>query len=82
MDGLLLLRDTLHHQTWAARLTARLPQPTTEPSLAESLLQVALHSSHHRGQLCSRLRELDAAPPAIDYILWVYAGKPAAGSRA
>lgn len=62
---------------WAARLAAGNPHPAT-PRLADSLLQLAGHSGHHRGQLCARLRELGAAPPPVDYLVWVIADRPAA----
>jgi uncharacterized damage-inducible protein DinB len=47
--------------------------PTT---LAEAVLQVALHSTYHRGQINARLRELGGEPPLVDFIVWVWAGKP------
>jgi uncharacterized damage-inducible protein DinB len=42
------------------------------------MLQVALHSVHHRAQVSMRLRELAAAPPQVDYIDWLWRGRPAA----
>ena len=47
------------------------------PTVAESAFQVASHSTHHRGQLNTRLRELGADPPQFDYIAWVWFGRPA-----
>jgi Uncharacterized protein conserved in bacteria len=49
-------------------------QPSTR---AETLLQLPSHSTYHRGQVNVRLRELGATPPLIDFIAWVWAGKPA-----
>ena len=40
------------------------------------LLQVLLHSQHHRGQNASRMRELGAKPPMTDFILWYATGRP------
>ena len=62
---------------WAERLTARFGKlaPTT---LRETMLQVPLHSTYHRGQVNTRLRELGAEPPLVDYIAWLWMGKPAA----
>lgn len=45
-------------------------------TLAETILQVSLHTAHHRGQVNTRLRELSAEPPLVDFIVWVCLGKP------
>ena len=45
---------------------------------AESVLQVAMHSSYHRGQVARRLRELGGEPPLSDYIAWVWQCRPEA----
>jgi uncharacterized damage-inducible protein DinB len=45
--------------------------PGARPTLAEALMQVVMHSQNHRGQCLSRLRELGAAPPTLDFIRWV-----------
>ena len=42
----------------------------TQPTVAEGLTQVVMHSQNHRGQCLSRLRENGAKPPTLDYILW------------
>jgi uncharacterized damage-inducible protein DinB len=41
-------------------------------------MQVVLHSTHHRGQIVARVRELGGNPPLVDYIGWIWLGKPAA----
>ncbi len=46
-------------------------------TLGESALQVFLHTSYHRGQISTRIRELGGEPPLIDYLYWVWAGRPA-----
>jgi uncharacterized damage-inducible protein DinB len=48
-----------------------LPFLQTQPTVAEGLTQVVMHSQNHRGQCLSRLRENGAKPPTLDYILWV-----------
>jgi uncharacterized damage-inducible protein DinB len=61
---------------WAGRfteLTGREPSPIT---LGETMLQVFNHSTYHRGQVNSRLRELGGMPPMTDFIAWVGLGKP------
>lgn len=50
--------------------------PAAVHTLAESLLQVPLHTAHHRGQVCSRLRDLGSEPPTVDFIVWVWGGRP------
>jgi len=39
---------------------------------------VALHSLYHRGQVNARLREVGGTPPLVDYIAWLWFGRPAA----
>jgi len=42
------------------------------------VLQVAMHSSHHRGQVARRLRELGVESPLTDYIAWIWMSRPVA----
>ena len=60
---------------WADRLVERVggAGPVT---MAESVIQIAMHSSHHRGQVARRLRELEAEPSLGDFIAWVWRGRP------
>jgi len=61
---------------WAERLAERFG--TVHPtSVAQSLIQVAMHSAHHRGQVNTRLKELGAEPPLVDFVAWIWAGQPA-----
>jgi len=41
------------------------------PSVRDALMQVIMHSEHHRAQVAMRLRALGGSPPVIDYIIWV-----------
>lgn len=61
---------------WADQLRERFGAVHPVP-LEDSVLQVVLHTAHHRGQLCTRLRELGAEPPLIDYVAWLWEGAPA-----
>ena len=64
---------------WASmveRALGRAPETTTA---GETVLQVALHSLYHRGQINARLREVGGEPPLVDYIAWVWLGRPAPG---
>jgi uncharacterized damage-inducible protein DinB len=45
--------------------------PEFHPAIRDALIQVAMHSEHHRAQCVARLRALGAKPPTTDYILWV-----------
>ena len=63
---------------WAEMVTARLGKTPETCTLAETLQQVTMHSAYHRGQVNARLRELGAQPPLVDFIAWVWLGKPAA----
>jgi uncharacterized damage-inducible protein DinB len=49
-----------------------------KPTLAETIHQVASHSTYHRGQVNARLREVGGEPPLVDYIAWIWFGRPAA----
>ena len=63
---------------WATQISealGRVPQPST---LGETCFQVTSHSTYHRGQLNTRLRDLGTEPPLVDYIAWVWFGKPRA----
>lgn len=45
-------------------------------TLGESVLQTSLHSTYHRGQVNSRLREMGAEPPLVDFVAWIWMGRP------
>jgi uncharacterized damage-inducible protein DinB len=67
---------------WAAEVTnilGRVPGVTT---LAETVVQVTSHSTYHRGQVNLCLRDLGAEPPLVDYIAWLWNGRPAAEWKA
>ena len=61
--------------TMTAKRLGRTPGPTT---FGETALQVTLHSLYHRGQVNLRLRELGGEPPLVDYIAWLWLGRPEA----
>jgi uncharacterized damage-inducible protein DinB len=60
---------------WADRVVARFGA-AERATFAESVLQVAMHSTYHRGQVARRLREMDVDPPATDFIVWIWLGRP------
>ena len=57
---------------WAGRFKEK-PGVTT---FRDTLLQVPMHSSYHRGQVNARLREVGADPPLTDYIVWIWMERP------
>ncbi len=61
---------------WATMVERRLGRAAQPTTLGETALQVALHSQYHRGQINARLRELGREPPLVDYIAWVWLGRP------
>lgn len=63
---------------WGEMVATRLGQTPAPSTLAETLQQVTMHSAYHRGQVNIRLREVGAEPPLVDFIAWVWLGKPAA----
>lgn len=60
---------------WAGQLVERWGEvhPAT---LAQTIVQVASHSTYHRGQVNTRLRELGGEPPLTDFIAWIWRGRP------
>jgi uncharacterized damage-inducible protein DinB len=57
---------------WAAQLKSD-PGLTT---LGDTCFQATSHTTYHRGQVNLRLRELGVVPPLVDYIAWLWLGKP------
>ena len=47
-------------------------------TLGVTALHVAAHTTHHRGQVMTRLRQLGGAPPLVDYVIWIWSGSPVA----
>jgi len=68
--------DTEVRLPWASQITGLVGTDLTNPSLGETLMQVALHSTYHRGQINARIRELGVEPPLTDFIAWAWFGKP------
>src|SRR5690349_8546511 len=62
---------------WAGELAKQLGREPGTPTLAETIFQVTSHSTYHRGQVNARLRELGGEPPLVDYIAWIWFGRPA-----
>jgi uncharacterized damage-inducible protein DinB len=52
------------------------PDPPCILTIAEALTQVALHTQHHRAQLMTRLVQLGHKAINVDYIIWIWKGRP------
>jgi uncharacterized damage-inducible protein DinB len=53
------------------------PEPACNVTVAEALVQVAMHTQHHRGQLMTRLKDFGGEPKNVDWIIWLWKQKPA-----
>ena len=62
---------------WVAHFERARGTAAATHTVAESMLQVALHSAHHRGQVATRLRELGSEPPLADFVIWLWSARPA-----
>src|SRR5262245_21767317 len=75
-----LTESSLDHELvvpWASSMASQLGRAPGTPTIGETILQVAAHSTYHRGQINTRLREVGAEPPLTDYIAWIWFGRPA-----
>jgi uncharacterized damage-inducible protein DinB len=63
---------------WASYIEQQLGRPIAATTLGETMMQVASHSTYHRGQMTARLRALGVAPPLVDYIAWLWDSRPRA----
>jgi uncharacterized damage-inducible protein DinB len=61
---------------WVGWIEQQLNQTFAATTLGETMLQVISHSTHHRAQANTRLRTLGAEPPVVDYIAWIWRGRP------
>lgn len=63
---------------WAPLVAQQLGRAPETTTVGETVLQVALHSQYHRGQANALLRGVGVEPPLVDYIAWVWLGRPTA----
>ena len=61
---------------WIKAFEAQLGRTFSTPTLGETMFQVTSHSTYHRGQVNARLREVGGEPPLVDYIAWIWFGRP------
>ena len=62
---------------WVKSFEAQLGRTFSTPTLGETIFQVTSHSTYHRGQVNARLREVGGQPQLVDYIAWIWFGRPA-----
>jgi uncharacterized damage-inducible protein DinB len=63
---------------WTDFMGERLGREIVTATLGETIFQVVGHSTYHRGQINRRIREVRGEPPLVDYVVWVWAGRPRA----
>jgi len=61
---------------WADIVEKQLGRPPEVTIAGETVLQVYLHTMYHRGQVNARFRQIDGEPPLVDYIAWIWLGRP------
>lgn len=64
------------HMPWLQHFEKQLGTSLQSPTFSETFVQLPMHSAYHRGQINTRLRELGADPPLVDYIAWIWFGRP------
>src|SRR2546421_5480929 len=52
------------------------PEPPCIITAAEALVQVAMHTQHHRGQCMTRLKDFGGETTHVDWIIWLWQQKP------
>jgi uncharacterized damage-inducible protein DinB len=61
---------------WSVFLERKMKQKVVPATLEETMMQVTSHSTYHRGQINIRFRELGGEPASVDFIVWIWLGKP------
>ena len=47
------------------------PDPPCVITVAQALVQAAMHTQHHRGQLMTRLKDFGGEPKNVDWVIWL-----------
>jgi uncharacterized damage-inducible protein DinB len=61
---------------WVAEFEKATNRTFSTPTLAETMFQITSHTTYHRGQVNLRLRAVGGEPPLVDYIAWIWFGRP------
>lgn len=70
-------RDEIVEMPWLPMIEQQMGRKLEAPTVEETLVQVPAHSAYHRGQVNLRLREAGGEPPNVDFITWIWLGRPA-----
>lgn len=70
-------KDKVIQIPWSVFMERKMGKKVIPATLEETMLQVTSHSTYHRGQINTRLRELGGEPANVDLIVWIWLGKPA-----
>jgi uncharacterized damage-inducible protein DinB len=70
--------DRIIEIPWSKFLERKTRIKTAPTTFLETVMQVTTHSVYHRAQINTRFRELGIEPTSIDFIFWIWLGKPAA----
>jgi uncharacterized damage-inducible protein DinB len=54
------------------------PDPSITLTRMEAITQIVMHTQHHRAQNMTKLQTYGGKPGIVDWILWVFKGKPEA----
>lgn len=71
-------KDKVIQIPWSVFIERKTKQKVVPATLEETMMQVASHSTYHRGQINTRFRELGGEPASVDLIVWIWLGKPKA----
>jgi uncharacterized damage-inducible protein DinB len=63
---------------WVRQLEKKLGKPPENSNLIQTIYQVIMHSTYHRGQINKEIRKIGGEPPLTDFIYWIWLGKPEA----
>jgi uncharacterized damage-inducible protein DinB len=68
-------KDKVVQIPWSVFIERKIGKKVVPATLEETMLQVASHSTYHRGQINTRFRELGGEPASVDLIVWIWLGK-------
>lgn len=68
--------DKLIQIPWSIFIERKIGKKVVHATFEETILQVTSHSTYHRGQINTRFRELGGEPASVDFIVWIWLGKP------
>ena len=70
------IKDKIVQIPWSVFLERKFGKKVNPATMEETILQITSHSTYHRGQINTHFRELGGEPASVDFIIWVWLGKP------